>query len=98
MSSVSAWIGVASLAFTVLIQTALMAFWLGRLSQRVTSVEKAGEGRQDLADKVTRLTVEMEHANAALTKMGREMEGVNRQLGNIAMGRVGHAAELGGKS
>ena len=48
-----------------------------RLPQRVTTAEKAGEGRQDLADKV------------ALTKIGREMEGVNRQLGDIAMRRLG---------
>lgn len=96
MHTASAWIGVASLVFAFFLQTAAFAFWMGRLSQRVMSVEKAGEGRQDLADKVTRLTVEMEHANAALTKMGREMEGVNRQLGNIAMGRVGQISEIGG--
>lgn len=94
MHNPSAWAGIVSLAFAILLQTAVLAFWLGRLSQRVLTLEAAGEGRQDTGDKVTRLTVEMEHANAALTKLGREMEGVNRQLGNIAMNRIGMSGEL----
>ena len=96
MSQASAWIGVVGLSFTVLLQTAFLAFWLGRLSQRVTTAEKQGEGRQDLADKVTRLTVEMEHANVTLVKLVNNSEGVNRQLGNIAMGRVGQVTDIGG--
>lgn len=95
MHTASAWIGVASLVFAFFLQTAAFAFWMGRLSQRVMSVEKAGEGRQDLADKVTRLTVEMEHANVTLVKLVNNSENVNRQLGNIAMGRVGHGIEIG---
>lgn len=90
----SAWIALASLAAVIFIQTAVVAFALGRLFQRVTQVEAATADRSELSDKVTRLQVEMEHANAALSKVGREMEGVNRQLGNIAMNRVGNAVEL----
>lgn len=96
MHNPSAWLGIVGLGFTVLLQTAIFAFWLGRMSQRMTAVEKASEDRSELSDKVTRLQVEMEHANQALSKVGREMEGVNRQLGNIAMGRIGHGIEIGG--
>lgn len=92
-----AWIALAALFVTVMVQGLAFAFWAGRLSQRVTGLEKSAEGDAGHGEKIIRLTVEMEHANAALAKMGREMEGVNRQLGNIAMGRVGHAAELGGQ-
>jgi hypothetical protein len=91
-----AWIALAALFVTVMLQGLTFAFWAGRLSQRVTNLEKGAEGDAGLGEKVIRLTVEMEHANAALLKLGTQMEGVNRQLGNIAMGRVGQAAELGG--
>ena len=90
----SAWIALASLAAVIFIQTAVVAFALGRLFQRVMQVEVATADRGELSDKVTRLQVEMEHANAALSKVGREMEGVNRQLGNIAMNRVGNIVEM----
>lgn len=91
----SAWIALASLAAVMLVQTSVVAFALGRLVQRVTTVEKASEDRSELSDKVTRLTVEMEHANATLSKLVNNSENVNRQLGNIAMGRVGQAVEVG---
>lgn len=90
----SAWIALASLAAVLFVQTSVVAFALGRLFQRVTAVEKASEDRGELSDKVTRLTVEMEHANATLAKLVNNSESVNRQLGNIAMGRVGHAVEM----
>lgn len=91
----SAWIALASLAAVMLIQTSVVAFALGRLVQRVATVEKASEDRGELSDKVTRLTVEMEHANNTLNKLVNNSENVNRQLGNIAMGRVGQGREIG---
>lgn len=94
MHNPSAWAGILSLAFAILLQTAILAFWLGRLSQRLATVEKVSEGREDLSDKVIRLTVEMEHANATLAKLVNNSESVNRQLGNIAMTRVGQVKEL----
>lgn len=90
----SAWIGVASLAFAILLQTAVLSFWLGRLSQRVLTVEKSVDGREDMADKVTRLTVEMEHANVTLAKLVNNSENVNRQLGNLSMGQLGRRVEI----
>ena len=71
-----------------------LAFWMGVLSQRVRQLEKIAADGPDLNEKVTRLTVEMEHANATLVKLASHSENVNRQLGNIAMGRVGQSKEL----
>lgn len=94
-----------SLGFAILIQTGVIAFFLGRMSQRMTSAEKR-LGEQDakleskvgdqsvLVEKVVRLQVQMEHSNATQDKMAFTLEGVNRQLGNIAMGRVGHGGEM----
>jgi len=88
------WIALASLFVLISLQGLAFAFWAGRLSQRVTGLEKQGDGDATLAEKVIRLTVEMEHANASLLKMGNQLEGVNRQLGNIAMGRMGQSGEM----
>lgn len=94
-----------SLGFAILLQTAVVAFFGGKLSQRMTSAEKR-LGEQDnriegktgdhssLVEKVVRLQVQMEHSNTTLDKVSAQMEGVNRQLGNIAMGRVGHGGEM----
>lgn len=97
MHPLSAWIGVIGLAFSFFLQTIALAFWLGRVSQRLNTVEKASEEGSGVMEKVIRLEVQMDHANQALTKVGREMEGVNRQLGNIAMGHVGALSEIPGK-
>lgn len=94
-----------ALGFAILVQTALVAFFGGKMSQRMTSAEKR-LGEQDtkidnkmgdhsvLVEKVVRLQVQMEHSNATQDKMAFTLEGVNRQLGNIAMGRVGHGGEM----
>lgn len=73
-----------------------LAFWMGVLSQRVRQLEKAAADGPDLNEKVTRLTVEMEHANATLVKLANQSENTNRQLGNLAMGRLGQGIELPG--
>lgn len=92
----SAWIALAGLAFTVICAIASGAFMLGRVSQRVTALEDRAKGEVGLMAKVITLEAEMRHANTSLAKLGREMESVNRQLGNIAMGRVGAAGEMKG--
>lgn len=91
----AAWIAFASLAFAVLGAVASGAFMLGRVSQRVTALEKRADDDAGLMEKVVTLEVEMKHANASLTKLSRDMEWVSRQLGNIAMGRLGHSGEMG---
>ncbi|WP_309091723.1 hypothetical protein [Phenylobacterium sp.] len=99
-----------SLGLAILIQTAVVAFFGGKLSQRMTSAEKrlaeqdtkieAKIGDQSLlVEKVVRLQVQMEHVIGTVDRVGHTLEGVNRQLGNIAMNRIGQGVELsGGKS
>jgi len=94
-----------SLGLAILVQTAVVAFFGGKISQRMTSAEKR-LGEQDhkieaktgdqsvLVERVVRLQVQMEHSNATLDKVSAAMEGVQRQLGNIAMGRIGHGGEM----
>jgi len=94
-----------SLGFVILVQTAAVAFFGGKMSQRMTSAEKR-LGDQDskieskIADQsvliraVAKLEVQAEHSNNMLDKVSVQMEGVHRQLGNIAMGRVGHGGEM----
>jgi len=94
-----------SLGMAILVQTGVVAFFGGKLSQRMTSAEariveqdlqierKIGD-QSALVEKVVRLQVQMEHATNGIEKVGHTLEGVNRQLGNIAMGRVGQGGEL----
>lgn len=96
MQHLSAWVGVIGLAVMIFVQCVGLAFWLGRVSQRLQAVEKSAEANGGSVEKLAKLEVQMEHANKGLEKLGREMEGVNRQLGNIAMGRVGKVSEIGG--
>lgn len=89
------WISFASLAFTIFTSTAVLSFMLGRLSQRVTHVEQRTDSHGSVADKVTELGVEMRHANTTLSKQGSQLEGIHRQLANIATGRIGLGGEMG---
>lgn len=94
-----------SLGLVILVQTAAVAFFGGKLSQRMVSAEKR-LGEQDtkiehklgdqsvLVEKVVRLQVQMEHSNTTLDKVSAAVEGVQRQLGNIAMNHTGHGGEM----
>lgn len=90
----SAWIAFGSLALVFVIQTATIAFWAGRMSQRVLNVEQGLSDRSELNDKVTALCIHQENTGKALEKLGREMEGAHRQLANIAMGHLGKGGEM----
>lgn len=91
---VGAWIAFGSFAFAFIVQTAAIAFWAGRMSQRLQHVEAGLKDRSELNDKVTALCIHHENTNKTLEKFGREMEGVHRQLANIAMGHVGKGGEF----
>lgn len=94
-----------ALGFAILVQTAIVAFFGGKISQRMTSAEKR-LGEQDtkiehkigdqtvLIKAVAKLEVEMTHSNKTMDTIAREMTGVHRQLGNIAMNRVGQGGEM----
>lgn len=75
------------------------------MSQRMTSAEKR-LGEQDLSIEkkigdqttllmsVAEMRVEQAHTNKSLDKLVLEMTGVQRQLGNIAMDRIGSGGEM----
>lgn len=79
-------IALAGLFITISLQGAAFAFFMGRLTQRVITLEKAGEGDGDLSEKVIRLDEQMKVANKSLEQMDRHLQGINRQLANIATG------------
>lgn len=94
-----------SLGLAILVQTAIVAFFGGKMSQRMTSAEKRlSEQDQNIERKigdqmalitaVAEMKVEQVHTNKSLDKLCMEMTGVQRQLGNIAMGRVGVGGEM----
>lgn len=67
----------------------LMSFWLGVLSQRVRALETTvkrmedGDAEGGMVDRLARLEVHSENAGKALEKISREMEGMQRQMGNL---------------
>lgn len=94
-----------SLGLAILVQTGVVAFFGGKMSQRMTSAEKR-LGEQDVSIEkkigdqtallmsVAELRVEQAHTNKSLDKLVQEMTGVQHQLGNIAMDRVGSGGEM----
>jgi hypothetical protein len=94
-----------SLGLAILVQTGIVAFFGGKMSQRMASaerrlaeqdeqIEKKIGDQSALVEKVVRLQVQMEHATSSIDKVVHTLENVNRQLGNIAMGRVGVGGEM----
>lgn len=66
-----------------------VVFWLGVLTQTVRDlkerVQKMEEGDAEggMIDRMARLEVNGENATKALEKISREMEGLQRQMGNL---------------
>lgn len=77
-------VALGSLAVLVVGHIALTAFYFGKLSQRVASLEKESEGMAGVSEKVTRLEVQMDTAIKTLEKLDTHMVGAQRQLANIA--------------
>ena len=96
MTNVGAWIGVIGLSVTVLIQAIAFAFWMGRLSQRMDTVEAKTDTSDGLMEKVVKLEVKMDHVEQATTKAASALEGVHRQLANIATRNLGNVFEVPG--
>jgi len=71
-----------------------VVFWLGVLSQRVKQLEttvvelREADDTGKKGDRLTRLEVQMEHANEKLESLDRGMQGVQRQLGNLMTGHA----------
>ncbi len=69
----------------------VVVFWLGVLSNRVATLEREErdrKGREAAAseerDRVTRIETLMEGVGAKVDRVERQIEGVHRQLANIA--------------
>jgi len=78
-----------------------LAFWSGRLSQRVTQLEmiakelRAGEGiHSTLIERMIKVEVQIEVANETLASLKRGSEVMQRQLGNLMTGGGGKVFEL----
>lgn len=69
-----------------------LSFWMGVLSQRVRHLESFGYMK--VSHQVVELITKMEASETKLTSLDQRMEGVQRQLANISMGRVGTVVEL----
>lgn len=90
----SAWIALGSFGFAFVLHVVAIAFAMGKLSQRVTNVERDTDDRGALNNMVIELRVKMEHVEGHQVKQNASLEGIQRQLGNIAMGRIGVAGEM----
>lgn len=90
----SAWVAIGSLGLGLVFHIVVIAFSMGKLSQRVTNVERDSDDRGALNNMVIELRVKMEHVEGHQVKQNASLEGIQRQLGNIAMGRIGVAGEM----
>lgn len=83
-----------------------LAFWVGMLSQKVSDQKEDITGlKEDVhslkeenaeggaTERLVRLEVTLENAVTEIAKMGRSMEGVQRQLGNL-MQKPGSVTEF----
>lgn len=68
-----------------------LAFWTGVLSQKVANlterlakVEGEADGDISTVDRLARLETKMDIQHGDIEKISRSLEGVQRQLGNIA--------------
>lgn len=97
-----------SLGLAILVQTGLICYAMGRLTQRMISAEKR-LAEQDLSiekklgdqtvlvEKVVRLEVKMEHITNSVEKVCHQLENVSHQLSNLSMDRAGKLYEIGPK-
>lgn len=90
---VAAWIALASVVFGMSMQAAVFAFFVGRLTERVATLEREAKREAGLSDKVTRLEVQMENAIKEMESVNRTLQGVNRQLATIATNKLGFHLE-----
>lgn len=80
--------------YTPLAGLVLMAFWLGVLSNRVSTLEREERDRKTRealtatdGERIVRVETKLDGAIGTLESLQREMAGVQRALGNIASGK-----------
>jgi len=84
----------AGLFVGLFVQVAIFAFMLGRLSQRVMTLERDGSALQGIRDAVTKLTVQMDTAQGDISHISRDVSGLQRSLSNIMTDRASKPLEL----
>lgn len=92
------WIAFCGLAFTVISALLAAAYQMGRLSQRVDNVENLITKEAGTHDEVIVLKTQMKTVLASMEQIKRGMDGVQRQLGNLAGLKGNTLIELGGGS
>ena len=90
----SVWVAMAGLFAGLFVQVAVFAFMLGRLSQRVNTLERDGSALQGIRDAVTKLTVQMDTAQGDISHISRDVSGLQRSLSNIVTDRANKTVEL----
>lgn len=91
----AAWIALGGLFLTVSAYGATFAFFLGRQSERIATLEREAKREAGLAETVARLDERMKSQGEKLEHLDRTMQGMSRQLANLATGKGGifHQAE-----
>ena len=70
----SAWIALASLAGFVLLQTTVIAFAMGRLFPRVSTVEKGHDSVSALVSDVASMKSDIQHMTKAIDGLSNRLE------------------------
>ncbi|WP_269715712.1 hypothetical protein [Caulobacter sp. NIBR2454] len=81
---VAAWIALVGLALGLAGQGMLIAFFLGKQSQRIATLEREANREAGLSEKVTRLQVQNENMAEQMKSMDRHLQNMARQLANLA--------------
>lgn len=89
------WVAFAALLFTVTMALLTGAFFMGRLSQRVTGLEGQIKKESGTHDSVIVLETQMVTCLERLASLQRSAEGTQRQLANLMGKRGGEIQELG---
>lgn len=85
----SAWLALGGLFLTVSLQGVAFAFFLGRQAERITALERDAKRDVGLSESVARLDERLKHATEQLERFDRGLQGVSRQLANLATGKGG---------
>ncbi len=82
------YVPIFSFAVLLFIQSTGFAFWLGRLSAdhgaRLTKLEEMAKSEISTRDEVIRLRTIVDNLQKVMESMDRSMQGVQRQLANLA--------------
>ena len=94
-------IGQALQFWTPLVGLLVMAFWLGVLSNRVSTLEREERDRKTRdgaesaeRERIVRVETKLDGAITTLASVQREIAGMQRSLGNLSTGRGNRAVQL----